>query len=397
MAFVKCSSCGFSKKVDDSHIGKRAKCPKCKEQITVSEDPPFKQPKAPEINQNIHHNNTPSPPQNNELNEQRWFYNPLLKNIAIAFICLVTILSFTSFLDNKSDEYCDKALKQAAASFAVSKTLNGIISIVQDIDFSANFGVGMTVGMGEGLDPVNDIIEKFSYIMFASTISLGIQKIISKVGRCSFVKIFLSLVSALLILSLLMNQKPAINIGYSLVMKLFLILVVLRFAMPVVSYINDQVYISIIQQNLAIEEGKITILADEISGLDLFDYFQTTDSQAPHEVDPDDSPKVSQTRINQESGVLSSMGKIWQSTLEKSGDAYQQATESVSEKFNDLKQSVSPAAMKKRIDKLTKKTSEASTYLMNLAVIFVFQTIVSPLIVLWGLLKGTGFIMNNSF
>ena len=320
----------------------------------------------------------------------------------IAIIILIVAFSFTSMFDTKNDHYFDKALKEAAASFTISKTLNAAVSVVQDIDISAEpFGVGISVGAGESLDPVNDIIEKFSNVMFASTLSLGVQKIFSSVGRCAFVKTSLFIVSVLLIICLLVEVMPAREAICYLFTKVFIVFTVLRFAMPVVSTINEQIYNSVIQQNMAIEVDKITILADEIANLDILGNPSNSDDvnqdNLQNNTPPQQEPATAITSKEDpnSSGLVKNVGKIWNSAVHATEGAYDNATNSVANSWTSFKQKVDPAEIKTKIDVLEKKLSEASTYLVNLAIIFVFQTIVSPLIVLFGLMKITGSVLRS--
>ena len=90
---------------------------------------------------------------------------------------------------------------------------------------------------------------------------------------------------------------------------------------------------------------------------------------------------------------MNSVGEIWHSASEKTGDVYDSVTESMSKKWDNIKETIDPQKFQASIDKLHKKISVASTYLVNLAIIFVFQTIVSPLIVLWGMIKMAGYLL----
>lgn len=320
----------------------------------------------------------------------------------VLIVAIIMALSFTSILDTTNDQYFDKALKQAAASFTISKTLNAIVSVAQDVDMTAEpLGFGASVGLGEVLDPINDMIEKFSNVMFISTLSLGVQKILSEVGRCIFIKAIIGLTAVMIILYLMIDNIPARESGGIIFTKIFFIFVVLRFAMPVVSIINNQIYDSITQTSLQIEADKITILTDEISNLDFsnnLDYYMKTDegdNQTENQSKSTPSSEEDENPSGDESGFMKSVGEMLYSASGKTGDAYHTATDSMSKKWNNLKKKVDPKKFKASIDALQKKVSGTSTYLVNLAIIFVFQTIVSPLIVLWGIMKMARYLIGS--
>ena len=74
--------------------------------------------------------------------------------------------------------------ERAFITFALARTLNGVISAVQGTKLALQpAGVGVTLTPGEVLDPVNDLIERFSWIMMAATLSLGVQQVLLEVAQ----------------------------------------------------------------------------------------------------------------------------------------------------------------------------------------------------------------------
>jgi len=51
---------------------------------------------------------------------------------------------------------------RAIATFAVARTLNGIISVIQELQVGASLGISKTPQPGQNLDPLNDPAERFS-------------------------------------------------------------------------------------------------------------------------------------------------------------------------------------------------------------------------------------------
>ncbi len=116
----------------------------------------------------------------------------------LALLCalLLIALSWTRVLDAPAGDYLDGALKRTLVTFAIARALNGSISMLQDADISVSpVGVGVTVSPGELLDPINDLIEQFSAILLAASISLGAQKILLSISGASAVSLVFSLVA----------------------------------------------------------------------------------------------------------------------------------------------------------------------------------------------------------
>ena len=85
--------------------------------------------------------------------------------------------------DSAGIEYVDKAFDRALIAFALARATNAIISIIQDSEIDiAPAGIGVTIAIGEALDPINDMIERFSWVMLVSLVSLGIQKLLIEIS-----------------------------------------------------------------------------------------------------------------------------------------------------------------------------------------------------------------------
>jgi hypothetical protein len=84
-------------------------------------------------------------------------------------------------------------LKRALATYAVARTINGVISVVQETGVSVQpGGVGMTFAPGQLLDPLNDLVEQVSSVMLAVCVSFGIQLILIHLGGSILVSALLT-------------------------------------------------------------------------------------------------------------------------------------------------------------------------------------------------------------
>ena len=95
------------------------------------------------------------------------------------FMLLLAFFSISKTFDDYGTKYTDEGFERSLVSFAIAKGLNGAISIVQGTEVALEpAGVGVILTPGQILDPANDLIERFSWIMLICTISLGIQSIL---------------------------------------------------------------------------------------------------------------------------------------------------------------------------------------------------------------------------
>jgi len=187
-------------------------------------------------------------------------------NILLAFLS-VAVVYFASFakLDSEANARIDSSFKQALGVFATAKALNAVISLAQ----GTQLGVGLTISIGEVLDPINDLVERFSWIMLASLTSLGIQKILMSVvvyGGFEVLLIFSLVVSNLL---LYYKSKKYQSSKY-IFFKFTILLVFLRFSIPFMALCNEFVYVNFVKQEYSIEQSQQVLVSakDKISKLD---------------------------------------------------------------------------------------------------------------------------------
>ena len=104
--------------------------------------------------------------QRNEISQKRLWW--ILISIA-AFISL----AWTGVLDARSNQYLDSALLGSGAIYATARGINALVSVLQGTEIDAFI---LTLTIGELLDPVNDLIERFSGVMMLAIGSLALQK-----------------------------------------------------------------------------------------------------------------------------------------------------------------------------------------------------------------------------
>jgi hypothetical protein len=111
-----------------------------------------------------------------------------IAGVAAVILCLspvVTVVDNAVFgpVDAAARDYLDRTLLKAAATFAIVRSINGVISVIQGSEIMASpAGVGVSLAAGQVLDPVNDLMERFSWIMLLSTASLGMQAVFFDMG-----------------------------------------------------------------------------------------------------------------------------------------------------------------------------------------------------------------------
>ena len=102
-------------------------------------------------------------------------------------------MSSLSTVDRYAEREYQNLFERALITFALARTLNGVISAVQGTELALQpAGVGVTLTPGEVLDPVNDLVERFSWIMLGATLSLGVQQVLLDIGQWWFMKLLVA-------------------------------------------------------------------------------------------------------------------------------------------------------------------------------------------------------------
>ena len=118
--------------------------------------------------------------------------------IAALALVVAVALAWLGVLDRVAASELDAAFKRSFATFAIARSLNGVISLVQDADVSVSpVGVGVSVSPGELLDPLNDLLEQFSTLAFTALTALGIQKFALQLSDSLLLNLLLSAAATL--------------------------------------------------------------------------------------------------------------------------------------------------------------------------------------------------------
>ena len=262
--------------------------------------------------------------------------------LSISMIAL--ILAFGFILDTQGKELIDKAFTQAIIVFGSAKALNAVISLAQGTELDLPF---LTVAIGQVLDPINDLVEQFSLIMLASMTSLGIQKILLGFVTNGWFNLLLALNLIILNLWMFIRFKNDANIR-TLFFKITVVLVFLRFAVPLMGYVNEIAYEHFVKPQYNIEQLNENII-----------------------------------------GVKEEVSKVTHETIKQKEE--QSFLSKVTEKFDSNYYA-------QKIEEYKKAADNSSEYIVDLIVVFIFQTIVLPLIflmILYYFVKGIFNIGRN--
>ncbi|WP_345991680.1 hypothetical protein [Sulfurimonas sp. HSL-1716] len=166
--------------------------------------------------------------------------------IIIVFLSLINI---STYIDSAALALHDLSFQRSLAAFGIAKALNAVISVFQGTEFSFSpMGMGVNISIGEILDPLNDLIERFSWLMLAATISIGVQKFFLLIGTKLFVQLAFIFSSVFLMMLLWIKNfqdRRWVNIS----VRIFIVMFIFRFATILFIYLNQFVYTSLLEND----------------------------------------------------------------------------------------------------------------------------------------------------
>ncbi len=264
------------------------------------------------------------------------------RSVLSVLAVLAAVAALSGLIDDAGRRYASEAFSRALITFAVARTLNGVISVAQGTEVAIEpGGVGVNFSVGQVLDPINDLVERFSAVMLIAASSLGLQNILLRMTMWWGTTLALVL-AVLFALAVLWWPKLDDSRLKPVALRVLLVTVFLRFAVPIL----------VIGSNVVFD----TFLAAE----------QAAASQAL------DATRSEIEQINEDVATPQS---------EADADAEDQSV--IDRLGSMLNSSLDAMNISDRLERLRDRVSNVSEHIINLIVIFLLQTIILPLVFLW--------------
>ena len=167
--------------------------------------------------------------------------------LVAAGVLFAVVLAALPLADDTGGARVDDAFRRALVGYALARGLNGVISVAQGTEVAVQpAGVGVNFAPGEILDPINDLVERFSWIMMLAASSLGVQKVLLSMSAWQGLVLGLALAGALVVASRVFPRLASFAPAFG---RVFLFLLLLRFMMPAIAVANDWVYRAFLERD----------------------------------------------------------------------------------------------------------------------------------------------------
>jgi len=157
-------------------------------------------------------------------------------------VCSVLLVVFPlkdlGSLDTKTQEYFQQSITKAGVSYATIRGINALVSVIKESSLELEpAGVGISLATGQLLDPIDDMTERVSDVLVVALSALGVEKLLYEItqGITSYV----TAVILMLVVVWLWIPKSGVSLIVLQTIKVLLLIVLFRFALPASAYLND--------------------------------------------------------------------------------------------------------------------------------------------------------------
>lgn len=267
--------------------------------------------------------------------------------VILAVVLLLSSGVKFPIVDNSADNYFKEAITKAGLAYASCRVVNASISIIKESDLTMEpAGVGISLALGQALDPIDDMTERLSDVLVTAITALGVQKLAYEISRSLALPIigFFLLILAIL----LWFDKDWVEKINRYTIKIVFIIVIARFCLPFSSMINDFLHNNFFEEQIALANEELSSVTVEFDKLKEFSLPETN-------------------------GIIG--------TISNSAAYLKQKTVELKEAITSTVNNMSDI-----IENLLKLT-------FLYVSVFIFQVIILPVLVFWLLVKG----MNSFF
>ena len=281
-----------------------------------------------------------SMPENQKMPSKKQLIDNMKTRLILGLLALVLVMIAASgIVDRPGREYLNQSMTRTLVTFGIARALNGVISVAQGTEVAIEpAGVGVNFAPGEILDPVNDMIERFSWVMLSASASLGLQQLLSELSEWLPVTLIYAASGVALLLVLLFYERTGEGVS-SFVLRLFVLLTIARFLIPAVSFTAEAIHAGFLEPRYDVAMERLERASDRI-------------------------------------------GNINESTLP--GQDEEDASRSIFDKLAQMYGSAqSSLDVDKRLNRYKEVAAEITSSSVELIVIFLFQTLLLPLALVW--------------
>ncbi len=170
-------------------------------------------------------------------------------------------------IDEPATQQVDAGLKRALVTYGTARLMHGAFSVVQGTQINvAPAGLGTTLSPGQSLAPVTEMLKQFSDVMLLVCVSFGIQKLLISIGGFWVISLALTITALGWTLQFVRRRQSP-----EWLTKLLIVLLMVRFALPLTILGSDVLFKSFLEKDYTASQNAISSVptqAETMASLD---------------------------------------------------------------------------------------------------------------------------------
>ena len=102
---------------------------------------------------------------------------PAAWGILLGAVAVIAVAGIAPWADARGAAYLEASFARTLAALAATRGLDSAISLAQSSEVSFSLGPGGSIGIGQALDPINDLVEQYGSLLLTSTTAVGVQRL----------------------------------------------------------------------------------------------------------------------------------------------------------------------------------------------------------------------------
>ena len=194
----------------------------------------------------------------------------LIESIGGGIVAIVLFFFLTGVkvpnLDDRTDTYFSQAIYKAGLAYATCRVINASVSVIKESSLQLEpAGLGVSLAVGQVLDPIDDMTERLSDVLVTAITALGVQKLTFEIAQALAPSVFAVLLFGYAVL--VWFENPRITAFRKGLIRLLLFIAIARFCLPVSSLVNDFLQENYFAQQIAEANDQLAMSSAELDRL----------------------------------------------------------------------------------------------------------------------------------
>jgi hypothetical protein len=173
-----------------------------------------------------------------------------MTGVVVSILLLFSAGMRLPLIDDSAHIFFRDSITKAGVSYGVCRLINGTVSVIKESHLELEpAGIGLSLAVGQVVDPINDMVERLSDVLVLSISSLGVQELAYEICL-TLAPTFLA--STFLLLSILVWWESGMTIKLrGALTAIALVIAIARFCLPLSSMVNDYLQHNFFEEKIA--------------------------------------------------------------------------------------------------------------------------------------------------